>query len=224
MFCFDNPAKPKHLHVSYGLKSYLMLPDSGRLVPGHALIVPMAHGGSGRSCDEDVHEEMRNFKKCLLKMYASQGKGALFIETHLGGALGSAKHCVLEAVPLPPEAASSAPLYFRKAIDEAESEWSTHDAKKCIALSAGRSLRNSIPAHFPYFHVEFGLRDGFVHVIDDVSKWNPHFGRDVLIGLLQLPGEWTRQRQRRPSAHEQAAHVAEFLKAWAPHDWTKQLA
>ena len=62
-----------------------------------------------------------------------------------------------------------------------------------------------------------------MHVIDEPEKWNPHFGRDVLIGLLDLPGEWTRARVRRPSAPEQAAAVKEFSAAWAPHDWTKQL-
>lgn len=224
VFCFDNPGKPRHLHISYAVKSYLMLPEMGRLVPGHALVVPMAHGGSGRSVDEDVADEMRNFKKCLLKMHAAAGRSVVFMETHLGGGIGQGKHCVIEAVPLPPSAAASAPMYFRKAIDEAESEWSTHAAKRCIPTGGSAAgLRAAIPAHFPYFHVEFGLRDGFVHVIDEPEKWNPHFGRDVLIGLLDLPGEWTRARVRRPSAPEQAAAVKEFSAAWAPHDWTKQL-
>lgn len=221
--CFDNPGKPRHLHISYAAKSYLMLPELARLVPSHALIVPMLHGSSARSCDEDVHEELRNFKKCLLKLHAAAGRAVLFMETHLGGQLGSCKHACIEAVPLPPGVAASAPLYFRKAIDEAESEWSTHDAKKCIALSGSKGLRSAIPAHFPYFHVEFGLHDGFVHVIDDVGNWNPHFGRDVLIGLLDLPGEWTRARQRRPSLAESQAQVKDFVKEWAPHDWTAQL-
>ena len=223
-FCFDNPGKPRHLHIAYASKTYLMLPESGRLVPGHALIVPMAHGGSGRSVDEDVADEMRNFKKCLLKMHAAANRSVVFMETHLGGGIGQGKHCVIEAVPLPPLAAASAPMYFRKAIDEAESEWSTHAAKRCIPTGGSAAgLRAAIPAHFPYFHVEFGLRDGFVHVIDEPEKWNVHFGRDVLIGLLDLPGEWTHARARRPSAPEQAAAVKEFSAQYAPHDWTKQL-
>jgi hypothetical protein len=224
-FCFDNPGKPRHLHVSYGAKSYLMLPEAGRLVPGHALIVPMPHGGSGRSLDEDVCDELRNFKKCLLRMHAAAGRSVIFMETYLGGGLGSSKHAFIEAVPLPAAAFASAPMYFRKAIDEAESEWSTHAAKRCIPTGGGAAgLRAAIPAHFPYFHVEFGLRDGFVHVIDEPQKWSPHFGRDVLIGLLDLPGEWTRARARKPSAVEAVRHVREFAAEFAPCDWTKQLA
>jgi hypothetical protein len=247
--CFDNPAKPRHLHIAYGAKSYLMVPEVGRLVPFHALLVPMAHGGSARSVDEDVGDEMRNFKKCLLKMHAAAGRSVVFMETHMGGGLGTAKHCVIEAVPLSASAAASAPMYFRKAIDEAESEWATHAAKRCIPTGGtAAGLRAAIPANFPYFHVEFGLRDGFVHVIDEPHKWNPNFGRDVLIGLLDLPGEWTHARARKTrcvrcmhvavgcvltahvaaaccvcSAPEAMRHAKEFMTAFAPVDWTKQL-
>ena len=76
--CLDNPRKPlKHLHVAYGNHAYLMLPASGRLVPGHCVIAPIAHCRSSRACDEQAWEEMRNFKKCLTKMFATQGKDCL---------------------------------------------------------------------------------------------------------------------------------------------------
>lgn len=118
-----------------------MLPESGRLVPGHCQIVPMQHGVSQRSSDEDVFEEMRNFKKCLYKMFAQQGLGVLFLETCFGGGF-AAKHAVVDCVPVPLDAASRAPFVFKKAIDEAESEWSQHDAKKCISTAGkARTIR-----------------------------------------------------------------------------------
>ena len=52
-----------------------------------------------------------------------------------------------------------------------------------------QGLKGSIPANFPYFHVEFNLVKGFVHVIDDETKFDPQFGRSILIGLLGLPPE-----------------------------------
>lgn len=52
-----------------------------------------------------------------------------------------------------------------------------------------QGLRGSIPANFPYFHVEFNLTKGFVHVIDDETKFDPQFGRSIMIGLLDLPAE-----------------------------------
>ena len=229
-WCLDSPAAGTHLHVARGLHAYLQVPESGSLVPGHCCIVPMAHGVSGRSCDEGTHEEMRNFKKCVLKMFAAKGQQAVFMETFMGAATtgvgATAPHSIIHAVPLGPEPAAAAPLYFRKAIDEAESEWSTHAAKKCIALggTTQKQLRNAIPAHFPYFHVEFGLRDGFVHVIDDTTKWAPTFGRDILVGLLDLPREeWVAHRQRRTGPTEQRARAQAFAREYVPFDWTPLL-
>ena len=45
-----------------------------------------------------------------------------------------------------------------------------------------QGLRGSIPPNFPYLHVEFGLGDGFVHVIDDERKFDRGLARSVLIG------------------------------------------
>ncbi|KAK0576484.1 hypothetical protein LWI29_018224 [Acer saccharum] len=43
-----------------------------------------------------------------------------------------------------------------------------------------KRLRGSIPKDFPYFHVEFGLDKGFVHVIDDEKQFKSSFGLDVI--------------------------------------------
>ena len=73
---------------------------------------------------------------------------------------------------------AKAPLYFKKAIDEAESEWSQHHAKRLIETKT-KGLRGSIPPNFPYFYVQFGYANGFVHVIDDEQKFDREFGRQV---------------------------------------------
>ena len=87
-----------------------------------------------------------------------------------------------------------------------------------------QGLRGSIPANFPYFHVEFGLSAGNVHVIDDESKFDRNLGRSTLIGLLKLPAEDVHQ-QKRPDSHSaQQQWALEFAKQWDPYDWTKQLA
>lgn len=232
LLCFDNPAALRHLRIAHGTRAYLALPEKGPLVPGHALILPMAHAASVRTLDEDVAEEMRNFKKCLLRMHAAAGRGVLFMETSLGGALGGAlggvpgigKHAGVEAIPLSAAAAANAPAYFRKAIDEAESEWATHAAKKLIPTGGTPAgLRAAIPPNFPYFHVEFGLREGFVHVIDEPEKWSRTFGRDVLIGLLGLPGELAHARERTLPAAVALRNATEFAKEYGPFDWTAQL-
>ena len=263
--CLDNPRKPlKHLHVAYGNHAYLMLPASGRLVPGHCVIAPIAHCRSSRACDEQAWEEMRNFKKCLTKMFTAQGKEACFLETCVGngsggsgagdvvqvggglgsrfetsgrpidrstagarggfgfgGAGGSSSHGFVECVPIPSRVSANAPMYFKKAIDESESEWSTHAGKRCLSTAPPKGLRQSIPESFPYFHVEFNMRGGFAHVVDDETRWNRDFGRDVLVGLLGLQTENAKKRALAPAVLKREMDA--FLDAWEPVDWTKQL-
>ena len=270
--CLDNPQKPlKHLHVAYGNHAYLMLPASGRLVPGHCVIAPIAHCRSSRACDEQTWEEMRNFKKCLTKMFAAQGKEACFLETCVwnggggsgggdimlaqgglgsrfesssgpsvaGNAVGKSRrggggasfastasassHGRVECVPIPSRVAADAPAYFKKAIDESESEWSTHAGKRCLSTAPPKGLRQSIPDNFPYFHVEFNMRGGFAHVVDDETRWNKDFGRDVLVGLLGLPENASGAKKRALPPAALKREMDAFLDAWEPVDWTKQL-
>ncbi len=222
IYCIDAPDKPKHLHVAYGNLAYLMLPAQGRLLPGHCIIAPIAHAQSSRQVDEDVWEEMRNFKKCLVRMFSQEGKECCFIETAMN--LGHAgRHAVVECIPISADIAAKAPMYFKKAIDEAESEWSTHDAKKCLSTAPPKGLRGTIPANFPYFHVEFNMRGGFVHVIDDETKWKWNFGRNILIGLLDLPENLTDAKQRPLAPSVLRQEMDAFLDLYDPVDWTKQL-
>ncbi|GJR78570.1 CWF19-like protein 2 [Tanacetum coccineum] len=221
VFCFENPTRPQHLVVSIANNSYLMLPPWKSVVPGHCFILPMQHELATRAVDENVWEEIRNFKKCLVMMFRKQGRDVIFLETVMG--LSKQKrHCMVECIPLPRDIAQQAPMYFKQAIDEAEDEWSQHSAKKLIDTSE-KGLRRSIPKDFPYFHVEFGLKKGFVHVIDDESRWKSSFGVNVIRGMLGLPVEDMHRRHRHESVDTQKQAVANFDRDWALLDWTKQL-
>ncbi|CAI5487037.1 unnamed protein product, partial [Closterium sp. Naga37s-1] len=161
--CIDSPARPRHLVVSVAAHSYLMLPPGGSLLPNHVLIVPSEHEGSMRVVEEAVWDEVRNFKKCLTRMAMAvdDGAGVIFLESAMGvgGAGRQRKHCYVEAFPVPAAVMAQAPLYFKKALDEAESEWSQQHSKRIIDTRAIRGgLRGAIPPNFPYFHVEFGLQ------------------------------------------------------------------
>ncbi|CAM6087896.1 unnamed protein product [Calypogeia fissa] len=217
-FCFENPRRPKHLVIAIANFVYLMLPPSPSLVPFHCYIVPMQHDGGTRNVDENVWQEVRNFKKCLVQMFGDQGKGVLFLETSMKVSR-QRRHCLIECIPVPSDVEKDAPLYFKKAIDEAEDEWSQHNAKKLIDTRQ-KGLRNSIPKNFPYFHVEFGMQGGYCHVIDDETSFKPQFGRDVVAGMLELEEEGHR---RQDSMEQQRSRVKQFLKLWEPFDWTKML-
>ncbi|XP_042486715.1 CWF19-like protein 2 [Macadamia integrifolia] len=220
-FCFENPKRPKHLLVSIANFTYLMLPPWQPVVQGHCCILPMLHESATRNIDNNVWEEIRNFKKCLIMMFAKQGKDVVFLETVMGLAQ-QRRHCLVECIPLPQDIARQAPLYFKKAIDEAEDEWSQHNAKKLIDTSE-KGLRGSIPKDFPYFHVEFGLNKGFVHVIDDEQQFKSSLGLNVIRGMLHLPEEDMYRRRKYDSVDVQSQAVSSFAREWGSFDWTKQL-
>ncbi|KAL2463538.1 CwfJ-like family protein [Forsythia ovata] len=220
-FCFENPSRPKHLVVAIANFTYLSLPQWQPVIPGHCCISTLQHEPSTRSVDDNVWAEIRNFKKCLIMMFAKQEKDVVFLETVMGLAQQRC-HCLVECIPLPPEIAKQAPVYFKKAIDEAEDEWSQHNAKKLIDTSE-KGLRGSIPKNFPYFHVEFGLNKGFVHVIDDEKEFKSSFGFNVIRGMLRLPAEDMHRRRKHESVETQKQAVASFAQDWEPFDWTKQL-
>ncbi|XP_022975650.1 CWF19-like protein 2 [Cucurbita maxima] len=187
----------------------------------HCELFAFQHESATRSVEKTVWEEIRNFKKCLIIMFAKQEKDVVFLETVVGLAK-QRRHCLIECIPLPQGIAKEAPLYFKKAIDEAEEEWSQHNAKKLIDTSV-KGLRGSIPENFPYFHVEFGLNKGFVHVIDDEDNFKTSFGLNVIRGMLQLAEEDMHRGRRYESVEVQKQAVANFLQDWEPFDWTKQL-
>ncbi|KAK8968484.1 hypothetical protein KSP40_PGU021928 [Platanthera guangdongensis] len=219
-FCFENPSRPKHLVVSIGNVTYMMLPPWEPVIQGHCCILPLQHELSTRTIDQSVWEEIRNYKKCLLKMFSRQEKDVIFLETTIELSR-QRRHCLIECIPVPSSIAKQAPLYFKKAIDEAEGEWGQHDMKKVIPTSG--NLRNVIPANFSYFHVEFGLDRGFVHVIDDDNNFPSSFGVNVVRGMLRLPEETMRRHQRREAPENQKRAVADFVREWEPFDWTREL-
>jgi Protein similar to CwfJ C-terminus 2 len=92
-----------------------------------------------------------------------------------------------------------------------------------MGCTHAQGLKGSIPDNFPYFFVEFGLSEGFVHVVDDVERFKPDFGRSVLAGLLKLPAEDAHTRGKPQSEGLQRLWVEDFLKDFRPYDWTKQL-
>ncbi|KAL3576770.1 hypothetical protein D5086_022053 [Populus alba] len=64
-------------------------------------------------------------------------------------------------------------VHFRPLMKLKMSGVSQHSTKKLTDTSE-KGLRGSISKDFPYFHVEFGLNRGFVHVIDDKKTCNLH--------------------------------------------------
>jgi hypothetical protein len=150
-----------------------------------------------------------------------QGMRCIFIETATK-VKESRSHACVECVPVTEEAFSSAPMILRREIDSAESEWSQHHAKRLIDTTDS-GLNSCIPSNFPYFHVEFGYKNGYVHVIDDEESWDRRFGRSVLASLSGADTVEIYRRAQRDSNASQASQKDAFLQNWREFDWTQQL-
>ncbi|CAO3613613.1 unnamed protein product [Cunninghamella blakesleeana] len=217
-YCYHDDIPPQCALISLATQTYLALPNTHELTPGHCLIVPLQHVNSTLECDDDVWTEIRNFQKCLLRMFDEQNCGVVFMETVIN--LRSKRHTVIEAIPIPYGVYEDAPAYFKEAIMEAGEEWSQH--QKVIDTSKERGFRQSMVRNLPYFHVWCGLDKGYGHVIENEKDFPYWFGKEVIGGMLDISPE----RWRKPKYHhknENRARQQAFLKNWEKWDWTSSL-
>ncbi|XP_067889840.1 CWF19-like protein 2 isoform X2 [Heterodontus francisci] len=214
-YCFDNPELPKHLIIAIGVKVYLCLPNYQSMTEGHCLIVPLQHHTAGTILDEDIWEEVQLFRKALVKMLEDKGLDCVFFETNMH--LKKRFHMVYECIPLPKELGDMAPIYFKKAIMEADEEWAIN--KKLVDLST-KDIRRTVPKGLPYFSVDFGLQGGFAHVIENEEKFPFYFGKEIVGGMLDLePRRW--RKPIRENFDDQRKKVLQFSHWWKPYDCTK---
>ncbi|KAL8625360.1 hypothetical protein ACOMHN_044503 [Nucella lapillus] len=210
--CFNNI--PKHLLIAIGSKVYLSLPAHRSLTPGHCLIVPMQHVSAATALDEDVWQEIQTFRKHLVQMFVAQDQDIVFMETTMH--LRHFPHMALECIPLDREVGDLAPIYFKKAMQDAGPEWSSN--KKVVELSR-KDIRHSVPKGFPYFSVDFGLQGGYAHVIENEKTFPSYFGREIVGGMIDAePGLW--RKPHREGFEDQRQKVLEFEKLWKPYDFT----
>ena len=222
----DTNTPPVAPLVSLATRVYLTLPTDPELNEGSACITPIQHRTNLLECDDDEWEEIRNFMKCLTRMYHDQGRDVIFYEN--AAAPQKRRHAAMEVVPLPWSLGETAPAFFKEAILTSDEEWTQH--KKVIDTLAaskngmGRSaFRRSIAKEMPYFHVWFELDGGLGHIVEDSNRWpkGDLFAREIVGGMLDLgpdvikkQGRWQRGGDRR---------VEPFKKRWNKFDWTRVL-
>lgn len=213
-FCLDSTRSDPSLIIAQGHYSYLALSKYGMLDPFHCLIVPMEHAQSSLYCDEGVWDEIRNFKKCYLKMAAAQGRQAVFLEASME--FNKCPHCFIDCVALPASLDIDPQVYYRKALQECDVEWSQHKRVLDTTVEGSGGLRRAVPRNFPFIYVDFRLDQGFAHVVEDEELVPPSFLRSLTAKLLGLGSDWRRLR-----APEDARD--KFIQAYDPFDWTKLL-
>lgn len=214
--CIQSSSMPKHLMISMSETFYLSLPTQEPLTDGHCLLVPVRHVPCGTQLDENEWSDLLNFRKALVKMFATINEDVIFFETAIH--LNRFPHMYITCVPLPKEQGDLAPIFFKKAIDESESEWASN--KKLVSLK-GRDVRRAVPKGLPYFCVSFGMEEGYAHVVEDYHLFPSNFAEEIIGGMLDLHhSKW--RKPKRQSFEEQSKRVLEFSKQWKNFDFTVQ--
>ncbi|KAJ1810035.1 Pre-mRNA-splicing factor cwf19 [Coemansia sp. RSA 2523] len=243
---------PSYPMIALGNRVCLMLPIREPMNDGHCIIAPIEHvAGSSLKCDDDTWDEIGNFMKCLLRMFAARGQGVVFMETVISTRPSKAGHCSIECIPMPMNKAQDVPGYFRESLLASDDEWSQHrkiidttvkteaavpkdgdvkdqDRNHFQAREAIRrgGFRNTMTAKMPYFHAWFDPYGGMGHVIENPELFPPWFGREVIAGVLDLPPTVYRKPRRLKESHDQRCERADEWKkqfGWKRYDWTKML-
>lgn len=221
--CIENLSKS----FIFGLLDhwFLCAPPQQSLVEGHCFLVPIQHQSSRFQLgtvlenlsqkiflfffdlDDDVLTELDTLKEQLTELFRQhRNQLPIFIETFKNPRI--LPHLYIECIPVPIEQANLVPMYFRKALLESESMWSTN--KKLLELNDHRSrtLKSVIPKGLPYFCVEFPIDKskknehihGYAHMIEERGQFPLYFGREILGGLMELdnPLLWMRPASKEP--------------------------
>jgi hypothetical protein len=222
----DTGTPPQAPLVSLATRTFLTLPTEPEISDGGACIVPIQHRTNLLECDDDEWEEVRNFMKCLARMYHDQGRDVIFYEN--ASQPHRHKHAAMEVVPLPYSLGETAPAFFKEAILSADEEWTQH--KKLIDTLAnskkvgmGRmAFRKSLAKEMPYFHVWFEVDGGLGHVVEDANRWpkGDLFAREVIGGMLDKGPEIVKKQGRWNRADPR---TGDFRKRWKKFDWTTVL-
>jgi hypothetical protein len=219
------PQPPLAPIVSLATRVYLTLATEPEISEGGAVITPIQHRTNLLECDDDEWEEIRNFMKCLTRLYHDQGRDVIFYEN--AAAPQRKLHAAMTAVPIPFELGETAPAFFREAILAADEEWTQHkkiiDTLKASKNGLGKlAFRRSLAKEMPYFHIWFEIDGGMGHIVEDSNRWpkGDLFAREVLGGMLDVgvevvkrQGRWSRGDKR----------VEGFRKKWKKFDWTRVL-
>lgn len=211
-YCFDSRNMLKHLVINCGNRVYMALPVTKSLVRGHCVLSTIQHSSCVTNLDEDIWEEIMNYRKLITQFFNSQNKDVIFYETAVK--LNRFPHMVINCVPLPRDVGDMASIYFKKALLECEGEWAMN--KKVVDLK-GKNIRKCIPKGLPYFWVDFGMEPGFAHVIEDFHLFSRTFAEEIIGGMLDLDHTLWKNPQKE-YGDAQRKKVIEFMKDWKPFE------
>lgn len=219
--CIDSKYFNKQCIVAIGIKTYLSVVPFEGLNQDHCFISTSQHYTNTVTLDEDVYEEMRLWRKGLVAMWKEKGMDCVFIET-FKKSNNKYNHIMIEGIPLPEDIGSLVPIYFKKALSECGPEWGRNKKFFDLSKEGKGNIKNVIPKNFSYFIIDFGLQNGFVHVIEDDETFPSSFAHEILCGMLDLDSKYWRNMNS-ISSEKQIKKCDAFKRQWFDgFDWTER--
>lgn len=224
-FCMDSQKfGRKDAVVSISNCAYLCV-DSQKncLLENQFFIAPIEHVPCMLGIDETIQAEIRNYQKCLIRFFESlkPPQAPIFVESNIKevskekALLGGGGHAVIQVLPVALNRLDEARTFFRKALNDSETEWAQH--KKVLDTDGKRGVHGVIPKGFTYIHIDFALTGGFAHQVEDTSQWPKDFALQVIAGMNKV----TILDRAYHSKTEYWDSVALLKQRFRPHDWAQ---
>lgn len=211
-WCIDSKYMLKHMIITMDSEVCLSLPPYASLTAGHCIITPIQHIACQLQLDENIWEKLKAFKRILYKIFLDQNQYPIFYEIYNNRR--KFHHMQLQCVPLPKEVGELAPMYFKKALLECETEWSMN--KKVISLE-NKDVRHSIPNGLSYFMVEFEQNKGYAHIIEDEHMFPKNFAEEIIGGMLDIDHDIWR-KLKNENFDQQREKVLKFSEIWKNYE------
>lgn len=179
---FNNRVFESKLVIAHSETAYLSVPtEIGTVCKDHLIISPKEHYSAINQVEEDIAQEIRNFKKSLVALFAEDKKWVVFLETAVN--LDQIPHIQIDVIPVDQNLEEDVKKFFKRSLTEDDYEWSTH--KKIYDTTEARGdISKVIPSNFSYFHMDINCQGGFAHVIEDSRQFNRKHALEVIAGCM----------------------------------------
>ena len=155
--------------------------------------------------------------KSIVAFNLSKNFATVFIE--FSQHVNNHQHMEIECIPIKSKLLEDAKLYFKKAFMEQDYEWTTN--KKLIDTTPHRgNLTKYLNSNFSYVHVDFNAQGGFLHIIEDVSKFSQVFLKEIFCPLLKKESFEIKYPDK-ISPKELFDIIDKYKDEFGYYDWTK---
>lgn len=190
---------------------------NGSIQDFHIVISTKEHINSLASVEENVYEEIRNYMKSIVAYNLTNDNATIFLECSQQAI--HVTHFEIECIPIKYKYLEDARMYFHKAFMDQDDEWTTN--KKLVdTVPYKGNLTKILNEKFAYVNVDFNAQGGFLHPVENNSKFSQNFLREIMCPLLKKQVHEIKY-PRKLGIKELIDTVESYKKKFDYYDWTK---